>query len=277
MSCRRYALRYIVGRSWFHLLPARKDRARFIGCHVGPIVIRGCGRGCCPYRDSDIVANERYIYTPSFCAEPSVGPLGQRCHNPYRPKFVCFKCRRSFKPSVIDGNEYSVAEPGELIHIGSTWATWATRSESEAHQATRSAENIRAKPRHAALRKELDDLWDRYGADMKSLTAGELVLLRRYNAEAQWISLDELHCPGCGSAGQPVGGQFKAPKTKDEKGWEEVQCALENGEAFLYCMTVSEETELIEEAQRQRVKAERKTAWEEEKWRRIHALGLYTL
>lgn len=61
--------------------------------------------------------------------------------------------------------------------------------------------------------------------------------------------MDKLHCPECGKEGRPVGGTFRAPAKRDDKGWKSVKQSLDSGKKFIYCLTVedSEEIEIKKE------------------------------
>ena len=101
-------------------LSLRSDRRRFVGCRVGAPRIRGCARECCYYSDSEIQSKERWDYLKSYteakihslrpksASSQSLAPArNHTCLSPYRPKFVCVPCRRVFKPSMVEGNEYA--------------------------------------------------------------------------------------------------------------------------------------------------------------------------
>lgn len=85
--------------------------------------IRGCARECCYYSDSEIQSKERWDYLkpyteakihpfrPEPASSQSLAPArNHTCLSPYRPKFVCVPCRRVFKLSMLEGNEYAAWE-----------------------------------------------------------------------------------------------------------------------------------------------------------------------
>ncbi|KAJ6590554.1 hypothetical protein DFH09DRAFT_1423295, partial [Mycena vulgaris] len=212
----------------------RNDRARFVGCHVGPVRIRGCDRGCCSYSDSETESNERWNYTqqrPGIQFDPStrsshhpgIAPSRNHpCKTSHRPKFVCVACRRAFKPAFIEGNLYDIW--ASSWHMGWWWSPSRSKIPEKSNPA----------------------LW--------------------------WKPMSTLRCPGCGEAGVPVGGTFRAPPQKDARGWANVSKLLERGEMFSYCLTQQEEAALIEDAQIENTRLKNSAGWEETKARRIAEL-----
>jgi len=84
----------------------------------------------------------------------------------------------------------------------------------------------------------------------KTMSDEEVQELRKWNPECWWKIMDNLRCPECGKEGKPVGGTFKAPAKKNDKGWKLVSKLLALGENFSYCATVEEAKELRKEAVR---------------------------
>ncbi|EIN08830.1 hypothetical protein PUNSTDRAFT_143535 [Punctularia strigosozonata HHB-11173 SS5] len=254
----------------------RSDRARFIGCHVGAVAIRGCSHGCCPYATTPkgIEENERYSYpsggsSPTAAISSAPSRPSYTCRNRYRPKYVCLGCRRTWKPAIVEGNEYQIDE----------WCdSWLVRKEGTAQ---RISDEVYAR-RDAISRDAADGYardracWERlhsYRADSASFTEKQIAIAREHDPEMWWTSLNVLRCSTCGTNGTRVGPAFRAPKQKDTKGWDRARALLGQGEAFSFCMTPDEEAELTKEAARvqSRLKDE---SWLAEKERRLVALGL---
>ncbi|KAL4242545.1 hypothetical protein ABKN59_011417 [Abortiporus biennis] len=196
----------------------RSDRRRLIGCHVGPVRIRGCTPECCPYEPTkaNIERNERYNYLTG--STPIVADTdGQRhvpCKNPHRQKFVCVDCRRVFKPSFIDGNEYmfntffkrNYARPSR-DRIAHVWVEWRRHCRSHVFNYQ---EQSRLHEKEAIYLTEGEQAFD----------PSELQELRRFDPEFWWKPLDQICCPGCGERGLPLGGTFRAPSRNQAAEWE---------------------------------------------------------
>ncbi|KAJ7484707.1 hypothetical protein FB451DRAFT_1233255 [Mycena latifolia] len=248
----------------------RNDRARFIGCHVGPVRIRGCERGCCPYPDSKTESNERWNYlsrfggvqfnNPSTRAPhyPGIAPSGNHaCKTSHRPKFVCVVCRRVFKPALIEGNMYDIW--ANSWHKG--W--WWSPSQSRIPEVWAEYKSICSLPARREEKKRLEDieqmvLSGQHGG--RTFSDDEMNEYKKSNPALWWQPMSALRCPGCGEAG------------KDARGWAKVSELLENGEMFSYCLTQQEEAVLIKDAEIENMRLQNVVGWEETKARRIAEL-----
>ncbi|CAL1708988.1 unnamed protein product [Somion occarium] len=251
----------------------RHDRARLIGCRVGPYQIRGCGKGCCPYREDsyeDIIQHERYTFGPPRGDAESLQAWKGRasCLNPYRPKFVCVDCRRSFKQAVIAENEYDKNEFGrkdrvrpERERIAHVWKVYKFKMPS--------------------LKKISPDQWGEfrrkenlYNAEGEvAFNEDELQALQELSPTFHWRSFTKnIRCPQCGKEGRHVGGTFRPCAKTDDKGWERIRQMLESGEDFSYCMTEEEQLEAIQEGKRLKERIELEQAWTALKKERIATL-----
>ena len=252
-----------------------------MGCHVGAIHIRSCDWGCCPYdRDTrqSIEENERYGYRDGINNAVRIQrwkPRGQ-CINPYKPKFVCVSCRRTFKHAIIEGNEYRTDDYGRKLAVRPGYdkipEVW---------------QEYRKFARRKELRRSLYDIETQesvfYQAGVAAFRKDELEQLRKQSPVFWWRPLTQMRCPGCGKDGREVGSTFRGPGRNDKKGWEKVQSLLEKGEQFSYCVTPDEEKELVMEAARREQRRSMDTAWRIERQCMIDTLkramqeGIYTV
>ncbi|KAJ7145379.1 hypothetical protein C8R43DRAFT_548149 [Mycena crocata] len=265
----------------------RSDRAQFIGCHVGPVRIRGCERGCCPYPDSETAANERWDYShhspaagvqfnPGYAGSPAglhpgIAPSGNHtCKSSHRPKFVCVGCRRTFKPALIEGNQYDIWANSR--HRG--W--WWSPAPSKIPEVWKEYKNICSIPVRRAEKARLQEIEDMVlSMQREGRTLSDEEMKNEYkksNPALWWQPLSALRCPGCGKSGVPVGGTFRAPSEKDVRGWTRVSELLEKGEKFSYCLTQEEEAFLLRDAEIENERRKNSTRWEEMKARRITEL-----
>ncbi|KDQ60334.1 hypothetical protein JAAARDRAFT_77439 [Jaapia argillacea MUCL 33604] len=255
----------------------RGDRAKFIGCHVGPSAIRGCSKDCCPYPDTPqaLITNERYDYLDSSqfkWDDPVFAPnrdptqpsyIFRPCRNPYRPKYVCLDCRKSFKLTWVGGKEYR-----RMAGFAQPWECRPARDSKEMIEVGRNRQRLSWNA-FASIQAE----YNAKKAD-GTLTEEDKREAKRCDADLWWIPLDRLRCPGCGKDGIPVGPTFKAPKMDDDKGWVQVRKMLDEGEEFSYCVTVEEENEAKLEAGRFLARQKNADRWEVEKRRRAEALKM---
>ncbi|KAI0070536.1 hypothetical protein K474DRAFT_1713262 [Panus rudis PR-1116 ss-1] len=264
----------------------RRDRARLIGCHVGPVALRGCGIGCCPYsRDKyeDIIYNERYDWK-SQCDHPQIDRIAtetdeerisrvhRECINPYRPKYVCLDCRVAFKGTIVDpdGKEFRYhSEPEyhprpyqvrpDREHIPDVWkaylAIWGRRKQNP------------------EAWNELHEMGEKFAYEgSEGFTYEEIKRWKQCNPDFWWVTLDNKRCPSCGKKGTSVGGTFRAPAKKDAKGWEQVKKMLDDGHEFSYCMAREQQVEAYREGERLRGREQAEEAWKAEKALRIQIL-----
>ncbi|TFK49451.1 hypothetical protein OE88DRAFT_1663030 [Heliocybe sulcata] len=243
----------------------RADRRNLIGCHIGPVALRGCDYNCCPYlKDTkeDIISNERRCYLlPHSQGSMSEGVPSHRheqCRNPYRARFVCVGCRRAFKTHLRDECEYRRLGWSNSFEVRLD-REWVKEKKSAMRDASRKIVPKKEYLELARLRRKLND--------MAESTTGNL-----------WSQLKPLHCPGCGAKGTPVGTTFRAPPKSDHKAWDNVEKMWEGegreGMAFTYCPIRSEkeEAEMIREARRIVQRRDNEESWREEKARRIRDL-----
>ncbi|KAJ7627619.1 hypothetical protein DFH06DRAFT_731673 [Mycena polygramma] len=257
----------------------RSDRTRFIGCRVGPVRIRGCGRGC-PYLDSEIESNERWNYAqqPGIQFDASshhsyhrgIAPSGNHaCKTSYRPKFVCVACRRAFKAAIVEGNQYEIW--ASSWHMG--W--WWSPSPSRIPDVWKEYKSICSLPARREEKRRLEEIEDMVLSgrqDGRTFSDEEMDEFKKSNPALWWQPLSALRCPGCGEPGVPVGGTFRAPAQKDARGWAKVSELLAKGEMFNYCLTQDEEKVLIREAEIENERWQAAAGWEETKARRIAEL-----
>ncbi|KAJ6571792.1 hypothetical protein B0H19DRAFT_1131238 [Mycena capillaripes] len=237
----------------------RNDRARFIGCRVGPVRIRGCDRGCCPYPSSETESNERWNYATDrrpgiqfdhsvrYPHHPSIAPSGNHaCKTSRRPKFVCVACRRAFKAALIEGNQYDIW--ASSWHMG--W--WYSPLPSRIPEVWKEYDSICSLPARREEKKRLQEIESMVLSgrrEGKTFSDEEMSEYKKSNPALWWEPLSALRCPGCGEAGVPVGGTFRAPPQKDSRGWTKVSELLAKGEKFSYCLTQDEEALLIKDAE----------------------------
>ncbi|VDC03925.1 unnamed protein product [Peniophora sp. CBMAI 1063] len=254
----------------------RGERARFIGCHIGSPALSGCGNGCCrSWGPEGIEENERINYLTGWAPETSRWPdspdskYAHPCTNPGRPRYVCFTCRRTFKPAVIPGNEYKNAS-----FLREEWLVRPGRESVEIRavgQARRRLIGRNTEEYRRVLKEE--------SAISGQLSRGErpdeaiTEKLKAVNPDLWWKRLGS-RCPGCGGDGQPVGSTFRAPKRDDLAAWHIARHRVEAGDEFRFCATKEDDAELRVEAARIRRRNAQSQAWDREKLRRQHDLGL---
>ena len=223
-----------------------------------------------------------------------------KCQSSYRPKFICAKkgCRRSIKPTYDpDQNEYRISETQD-------WDVRPLRgTNKEFDEACRngkridsSSEAVKNHPdsewqkRQALIQKFGNVIsWDLYGnyfgddrTEVK-MEEAEMEYLRRTDPDTWWLQIirsgaNLMRCPSCGDGVLRVGSNFRIPAQSDEKAWKETQAMIEAGEdmvsRFSTCTTVGQHKEMVDEAMRLQSLENNSVAWQEEKRRRIQALGL---
>lgn len=244
MSCRRCA--YSLGSLWIELTRAlRGERARFIGCHVGSPSLSGCGNGCCHSWGSEgIEENERVSYltgwAPTDCRWPK-SPSSKhphRCAVPGRPKYACFSCRRTFKPALIDGNEYE-----DTSFLREEWIVRPGRESKKLQAVWRAQRKLQGQQKNLKTddgQKLLADMRDAIDDFIASAhEATELTEELKAIAPELWWKRLGSRCPGCGGDGRPVGSTFRAPKQSDVVGWRDVHARIEAGDEFRFCATKS--------------------------------------
>ncbi|QRV94136.1 hypothetical protein RhiJN_22154 [Ceratobasidium sp. AG-Ba] len=140
-------------------------------------------------------------------------------------------------------------------------------------------------------KRVLQELQRRYFDDPSSISPEELATLKAGNPEFWWKQLVDngqpatqtpashnIRCPLCGSGAVRVGPTFEVPPKKDDKGWRKIEEMVQSGKdmvaRFSNCATVEEHQEMVEEALRLQAREKGAEAWNEEKQRRIAALGL---
>jgi hypothetical protein len=131
----------------------------------------------------------------------------------------------------------------------------------------------------------------RYFNDPSSVSAEELATLKAGDPEMWWTDLvrsgqpdaqvaatHNIRCPSCGDRAVRVGSTFEIPPQKDDKSWRNIERMIQSGEdmvaRFSSCATVEEHKDMVEEALRLRARGQGAESWNEEKQRRIAALGL---
>ena len=245
----------------------RKDTTALVGCRIGDIALRGCGRGCCPYPDDEISKNTREhlltcYYPPEHFTSVSMvknaQPLGRKglyynhCQSVHRPKFLCAKsaCRRIFKPFYDpERHEYEIDEnQGWRIRpLRETNAEFAAAVQREKqlvnyrpanHGTGRfvaelrevSALRRRWENSEPLTKEEMDEL-KKWVPEMwwTRITEGRPPI-RRLGGEAATIRQDRKRCPSCGSAAVRVGSNFRAPKRRNDKAWRGIVEIIEAGE-----------------------------------------------
>ncbi|KAJ7136064.1 hypothetical protein C8R44DRAFT_952719, partial [Mycena epipterygia] len=244
-----------------------------------PVRIRGCERGCCPYPDSEIASNERWDYskdrpgiqfdspTHNRHHHPGIAPSGHHvCKTSHRPKFVCVGCRRVFKPVLVDDNQYDIWASSR--HMG--W--WWSPAPSRIPEVWEEYWSICTLPARRAEKRRLQEVEQMVLSGQGTFSEDEMNEYKKSNPALWWQPLDALRCPGCGEAGVPVGGTFRAPPQKDARGWANVSELLEKGEMFSYCLTKEEEVALIKDADIENTRMQNAVGWEETKARRIAEL-----
>lgn len=125
---------------------------------------------------------------------------------------------------------------------------------------------------------------------MEKLTDEEMKWLKKHDPEMWWLNINstslawwksEVHakrCPSCGNAVLRVGSNFRIPAKKDDKAWKLVEgMIMEDVDLvakFSVCATFEKHEDMIDEASRINSGTATIGSWEEEKQRRIKALGL---
>ena len=241
-----------------NLFPSRRDRINLVDYHVGAIHFRGCEWGCCPYdRQSrgSTELRERYGYNDAMRIQAWKGRA--ECINPYKPKLICIDCRRTFKYTVVEGDEYHSDNYGRNMEVRpirerilNVWAKYIS--------------NVVECKTHVMELTELENKEVIYRSQGEAVFGkAELEELREQSPELRWCSPKGLRCPGCGKEGQTIGNTFRAPRKDDMTGWSKVWHMLDAGERFSYCMTPQEEQEVAKEGIRDRTRKRDKGMWEE--------------
>jgi len=241
--------------------------------------MRGCGRGCCHYPDSEIESQERWNYAkpsrrpgvqfnlPRY-QHPGIAPSGNHvCKTSHRPKFVCVACRRVFKPALVEGNEYHIWESSQR-HLG--W--WWMPSRSRIPEVWNEYESIWSLPARREELKRLQEIQYMVLSGLRTFSDEEMSEYKKSNPALWWQPLSALRCPGCGEEGVPVGGTFRAPPQKDARAWAKVSELLAKGEMFSYCLTREEEALLIKDAEIDNRRQQMAVGLEEVRARRISEL-----
>jgi hypothetical protein len=278
----------------------RSDRRYLKGCWIGDVAKGGCSRECCPYPDSEASLHNR-DHSPTEHRDRTTPFLPGRtslyynsCQSTYRPKFICSRksCRRGVKP---------VYAPDRLQYEVSKWGDWKVRPRAELNPEfketcknsfLRSGARVERDPERAEIRK----LWNVFLANdgqEEEMAAEDIDVLRRYDPELWWVDVvrlprcyDEVgvnmkRCPGCGGDVMRVGGQFRIPGKRDEKGWRVIEEWIERGvdlvAEFEACLSVEEHEEMVDEVLRVAGNKEAREGWDVEKRRRMMALGLSPL
>lgn len=249
----------------------RQDRRRFIGCRVGSVRVSGCSKGCCGWWGPEgVEENERYNYLhQSPRLEDQVDGVGygaRVCASAGRPKYVCFACRRGFKPAFREGNEYRIERFGNQ---------WEVRPECGRMAEMCRMKGLKLLEGGSAEGRRIEAAsYRRYLSDQKGEEAKEESEKMGIMRPELWWRMLQSRCPGCGAPGIAVGDTFRVPAGDDEKAWAAVRTMLDEGEKFSYCVTVDEEEELRLEATRVKDRERGKEDWGMEKRRRLEALGL---
>lgn len=186
-------------------------------------------------------------------------------------------CRRCFKQTALDGNEYERSENGKILLV-------RPDRERVAHVWKAYSSTIRyGKIWHSPAGRDLKQMEHLYVRDLLedhitegeeyTFTPEEFEQLRQISPTFLWRSmLGKAHCPECGKEGRPVGGTFRPCAKTDDKGWKHIEELLRSGEEFSYCMTSEEQSDVIREGQRLQQRRDREDAWVVEKKRRIAEL-----
>jgi len=116
------------------------------------------------------------------------------------------------------------------------------------------------------------------------LTRDELKELAALEPELWWEKIvghgndHAKRCPNCGQKGIRVGSTFRVPARSDEKAWKTLHEMVDRGEdmnaKFEFCATVDQYNEMTREANRIRSLKIHQDGWEDEKRRRLCALGI---
>ncbi|KAI0061586.1 hypothetical protein BV25DRAFT_1916619 [Artomyces pyxidatus] len=275
----------------------RIDRPKEIGHHE-------CSGGCNWWGTAGLRGEQQYYDSIKY-RWPWYDPAHAHlvcCHNAGRPKYVCFSCRRAFKPSFIPGNEYAIARfrnawlvRPDRTRLKDVWDAHLTRAPPPPEQeALYRAADMAASGYHFSgyTTTDLAELWaiahaQRWPGNttpapelgMDALRAACLELgmdaLRAVSPELWWTRL-ESRCPGCGGAGVQVGAAFRVPRRRDERAWRHAERAVSEGrgEKELYRLAPEDEAERWREAARVREKEQSLYERETERRRRLQALGL---
>ncbi|KAJ3558365.1 hypothetical protein NM688_g971 [Phlebia brevispora] len=139
------------------------------------------------------------------------------CSDFCRARYVCFDCRRMFKPNIRTDNMYSYC--GQVTKL---WTKELSRqSHSKSKQASRSRNLVEPNP-HSSEPPLITDSRNQTDPD----------------------ALNRLHCPECGKSGRRVGGSLEVPPRKKERAWEALRMSLESGAKFDNCGKATREAYL---------------------------------
>jgi hypothetical protein len=152
---------------------------------------------------------------------------------------------------------------------------WWSPSPSRIPEVWREYTSICSLPARREERKRLQEIESMVLSGLqlgKTFSEEEMNEYKKSNPALWWQPLNALRCPGCGEAGVPVGGTFRAPAQKDARGWAKVSELLAKGEMFSYCLTQDEEALVIKDAEIENGRKKNRDEWEEVKARRISEL-----
>ncbi|KAK0545249.1 hypothetical protein OC846_005749 [Tilletia horrida] len=175
----------------------------------------------------DIAAGQRYQY-------------GTSTNVLRRPKYVCWPCRRTFKPTVCHGKQIHHTEKrgnlettGGQAHLANdpqrSLRSWDALEDSVRHSTdagpaqstnTQFSYNPASDGREQTVWVVCDDPGS--GKPLEELLPPRIVV---------------TCCPQCGNVGTRIGPNFRAPPRKDVKAWKEAERrTTEEGEHWTFCM-----------------------------------------